>query len=455
MSRRQATRKPVPKLSHEEAIEHLVEYEFGRLSPMMNAAVEAHVRSCPICQRQGLDHAATEKRQIERHIRHLKPARRRLSKRGRFLIVLLLLLVIGQVAVIRISQGGLLGQHGATASATSTPQNSPTATPRALKPTMPFTQSSDGGALAFAPNGKSVVGILDQSGVQTVGSWDVTTGKSLATYAWGGTSAPVAFAWSPDGNLLAAADGANIGVWNVKTQASLWIVTLPGGGNIRIYDSQSGSIVQKPDATTTFANGGLIAWGQTGQTPTTVSGAKPHVSVPGDPQVSLWQSAGTHLFAGSRAGAVTVGYSSSAGAAHEALLNWSPDGRYLIWSTAGQPVSLTAGSTTSATPGSGSGVAVPDQIVGATVNALAHSGKGDALEWFSPDGKLLAQCDRSTAPSADLTIFNRATGQPVFVVSGVCGQLSLGSLSWASTGGAFALSVPHAPAAEYLALPAQ
>lgn len=98
---------------------------------------------------------------------------------------------------------------------------------------------------------------------------------------------------------------------------------------------------------------------------------------------------------------------------------------------------------------------MPDQIVGATVNALAHSGKGDALEWFSPDGKLLAQCDRSTAPSADLTIFNRATGQPVFVVSGVCGQLSLGSLSWASTGGAFALSVPHAPAAEYLALPAQ
>ena len=455
VSRRQATRKPVPKMSHEQAVEHLVEYEFGRLSPMMNAAVEAHVRSCPICQRQGLDHAATEKRQIERHIKHLKPARRRLSKRGRFLIVLLLLLVVGQVAIIRISQGGLLGHHGGTSGATATPQSSPTAAPRALTPGRPFVQSSDGGALAFAPDGKSVVGIMDQNGVQTVGVWDVTSGKSLATYAWGGSSAPVAFAWSPDGTLLAAADGGSIGVWNVKSQASQWLVSLPPAGNIRIYDVPGGanSTPLRPDATKTFANGGLIAWGP--PLNTSVTSAKPYVSGPGDAQVSLWQSAGTHLFAGSNGGPVTIGYSSNAGTAREALLNWSPDGHYLIWATTGQPVKIASGSASSATPGPGSGVAVPDQIVGAAANALAHSGKGDALEWFSPDGQLLAQCDRSGTSSADLTIWNRSASRPVFVVNGVCGQLTLGSLSWAAKGGAFVLSVPHAPVAEYQMTPSQ
>lgn len=456
MSRRQATRKPVPKLSHEQAVEQLVEYEFGRLSPMMNAAVEAHVRSCPICQRQGLDHAATEKRQIERHIRHLKPTRRRLSKRGRVFILLLLLLIIGQIAIIRISQGGLLGRHTGGSTATTTPQASPTASPRVLSAGKQFAQSSDGGALAVAPDGKSVVGIMDQNGVQSVVTWDVTTGKSLATYAWGGTSAPVAFSWSPDGAMLAAADGANIGVWNAKTQAQLWLVPLPAAGNIRIYDTQSGAIAQKPDATATFANGSLISWGP----PLNLSAAaSPHVSAPGDKLVSLWQSSGTHLLTGSNAGSVTIGYSADAtGKAREALLNWSPDGRYLIWATASQPVSMKSGTTAStastATPTSASGVPAADPIVGATAIALGKAGKGDALVWFSPDNKLLAQCDRFGAASQDLTIWNRATGQAVFGVPGVCGQMSLGSLSWASSGQAFALSVPHTQAA-YYPLPAQ
>lgn len=182
VSRRQTKRKPIPKLSHEQAVEQLVEYEFGRLSPTMNAAVEAHVRSCAICQRQGLNHAATEKRQIERHIRHLKPARRRLTKRGRIFILVLLLLVIGQLAVIRISQGGLLGNHDGGTGPTPT-QSLPTATPQALTPTQTFAQSSAGGDLAYSHGGKAVSGIVEQSSSQTAGVWDVRSGKALSTFA--------------------------------------------------------------------------------------------------------------------------------------------------------------------------------------------------------------------------------------------------------------------------------
>lgn len=449
MSRRQAKRKPVPKLSHEQAIEQLVEYEFGRLSPIMSAAVEAHVRSCPICQRQGLNHAVTEKRQIERHIRHLKPARRRLSKRGRLFILVLLLLIIGQLAIIRISQGGLLGKHSGGSTSPTPTSGASTSAPQTLAPTQTFTQSSTGGNLSFSPDGKAVAGIVDQGSGPTVGIWDAGTGKVRATFAWTGSSTPGALAWSPDGKLLVAADGSLIGVWNAQSQTQLWLVSLPSSGNIRIYDSQSGSIVQRPDVASTFANGSVIAWSSSGQLPSTVAGgAQPRITSPGSAQVGLWESSGSHLFPGASGTSVRVGFSAADGAARQALVSWSPDGRYLLWATTSQPVSLSSSST--ATTGASSGIPVPDSIVGAEVGALAQSGKGDALEWFSPDGKLLAQCDRSATSTSALTIWNRATSQPVSVVNGVCGQLSIGSLTWSATSETFALSVAHKPVALYV-----
>lgn len=108
MNRRHADQRSTPKLSHEEAVGQLVEYTFGRLSPRMNAAVEAHVRECQICQRQGLGHAATEKRQMARRIRRLRPGKRRGMSRGtRLLIFLLLLIVIVQVVIIEALRGAL------------------------------------------------------------------------------------------------------------------------------------------------------------------------------------------------------------------------------------------------------------------------------------------------------------------------------------------------------------
>ena len=464
VSRRQATRKAVPKLSHEEAVGHLVEYEFGRLSPMMNAAVEAHVRSCPICQRQGLDHAATEKRQIEKRIRHLKPVRHRMSKRGRIFIVLLLLLVIGQLAIIKISQGGLLGKGVGAASPTGATITA-TPTPRALNAMVSLAQSS-GGSVAFSPDGKSVAGVVPQESALTVGVWDATTGKVSSTFAWDGAAAPGVLAWSPDGTLLAAADGGSVGVWSVSTQQEIWSNTLPTKQNptgeyVRIYAAQSGTRLPEPDPNSSFANGGLIVWSASGGgQPTTnaKAGAHPVITPPGGSQVGLWESSGAHLFLGANKGSVMVGESQADVAGHLALLNWSPDSHDLLWAAVNQPVAIPtgAGATPGATPNASGGLIPPDAIVSNVVGELARASKGnaDALEWFSPDGALLAQCDRSGAGATALQIWNRTTGQPVLAVPGVCAQLSLGSLSWSPNGGLFAVGAPNTPVAVYSTAPA-
>ena len=108
MKRREVDRRPIPRLNHEEAVGYLLEYTFGRLSPRMNAAVEAHVRGCVTCQRQGLSHAATEKRVMDRRLRRIKPGRGRgISRRARALILLLVLIIVLQLLVIEGLRGAL------------------------------------------------------------------------------------------------------------------------------------------------------------------------------------------------------------------------------------------------------------------------------------------------------------------------------------------------------------
>jgi hypothetical protein len=108
VKRREADRRPIPRLTHEEAVGHLLEYTFGRLSPRMNAAVEAHVRGCTICQRQGLSHAATEKREMDRRIRRIRPGRKGgMSRRVRALILVLVVIVLIQLVVIEGLRGAL------------------------------------------------------------------------------------------------------------------------------------------------------------------------------------------------------------------------------------------------------------------------------------------------------------------------------------------------------------
>jgi Putative zinc-finger len=71
------SKRRAPTLSHQAVREHLVDYHFGRLSAQMNDAVERHVRACEICQREGMVHLATQKREAVRKVR------RSLRHRGR------------------------------------------------------------------------------------------------------------------------------------------------------------------------------------------------------------------------------------------------------------------------------------------------------------------------------------------------------------------------------------
>jgi hypothetical protein len=83
-------------------VELLVDYHLGRLDPALNRAIEQHVARCPLCQMQGLAHTGTEKRVIQRRIRKVKPARRQLSRRGRVLIALLVVVVLAQIVVYEL-----------------------------------------------------------------------------------------------------------------------------------------------------------------------------------------------------------------------------------------------------------------------------------------------------------------------------------------------------------------
>jgi hypothetical protein len=84
----------------------MVDYHFGRLSSQMNDAVERHVRSCEICQREGLVHLATQKREAVRTVR------RGLRNRGRGvrlrLIALLAALALLAMILLYASDHGYL-----------------------------------------------------------------------------------------------------------------------------------------------------------------------------------------------------------------------------------------------------------------------------------------------------------------------------------------------------------
>src|SRR5215813_2953405 len=156
-SPRSASRKrSIPVLTHEEATQLLVEYHFGRLPPHLNAAVEAHVRACPSCRRQGIDHAVTEKRVIQRKLRHMRPLRRLLSKRRRPLLLLLMVLIVFQTAVFELvrpdSPLAALLKGGSSATALGSPSPPTTPTGRTLTADHTFDAGSIGiTALALSP----------------------------------------------------------------------------------------------------------------------------------------------------------------------------------------------------------------------------------------------------------------------------------------------------------------
>lgn len=445
MSRRRSQRTTIAALSHDEVVQYLVEYRFGRLSPAMNAAVEAHVRTCRICQRQGLSHAATEKRDIARQIRRVRPGGRRITRRGRNFIVLLALVAIVQLGVYALTRpqgislatlfGGAPG--GARASATATPAH-------VLPVEATFDAASrDTVALAVSPDGKTIAGAMRHGTTPVIVLWSVSGGATKLTLSWSGSAVPGSIAWSPDGQKLAATDGTTVGVWDIPTVALAWTATAPDAPALRTYGAAAGELVQSPSASRAFANGTFLLWAADGQLTSAPAGAAgpSGVVTPGAPLIGLWQSAGSHLY-GDGHGTVLVGVSTADVAQHVSLLAWSPDGRYVLWGAVSQKV---------ASSGASGGSAPPNPMVADAAQAVAQGKADDALIWFSPDNRTLAQCKRATpnTPSADLDIYDIATGNELAALPGICNQLTTSSLAWVGADGRFALAVPGQPITLY------
>jgi hypothetical protein len=449
-------RTSIPTLRHEEAVQYLVDYHFGRLSPSLTKAVEAHVRSCRACQRQGLDHAPTERRVNLRRLRRVRSHKRRISKRGRNVIIFLSLVALLQFAVVKLvlrpgaSILSVLPVGGAHSSAAP----SPTPTPVLLAPRQSFdVTTSQTVALGLSPNGATLATTSAHGGTPSITLWNVATGQRQAMLSWPGTAAPGALAWSPDGHKLVAADGSVIAAWALPSTSPLWTLNLPSGPALRVYDTQAATIVARPDPAAAFAHGTFLLWGANGQLSSAPVGAAGPTGVvaPGTPLVGLWQTNGSHLFAGA-SGSVYVGISSSDVTHHAALLSWSPDGRYVLWGDINQRVALPSGaSTPSATP-TAQGVPPPNAIVGLAADDVAHAGAdADALVWFSPDGRLLIVCDRASG-AAPLEVYDLSASRVVATLPDACSGLTLTSVAWTPATSAFLLARPGQPVGEY-ALP--
>ena len=434
-------------------MDRLVDYHFGRLSPEMNAAVETHVRDCAVCQRQGLVHAPTEKRQIMRRLRRVKPARALVSRRGRTVLLLLIVLLIVQLVVFEIvTQGALFslfsgrashpGASAATAAATA-PAATPT--PAALASSLTFAAASTGTiALAVSPDGKIAASAGPSNSGRAIQLWSVSTGKLVGTLDWPGDAVPGTLAWSADSSRLAAADGGIVVAWTVATGESLWNLQLPVAPAVRVYDVQAGGVIDRPDPAATFANGAARVFGTDGK----LIPAPATAGIPGVGQsaaVGLWQASGSHVFASAK-GSAAIGISADDAAHRLSLLNWSRDDRFLLWATVSQPVAVSADATHGGPPN-----ALAARL--ATAVASAGASSADGLAWFSPDGRDMVICDR-TAAAAPLRVYDIASLRVLATLAGGCDELTTASLAWLPGATSFALAAPGKPIALYPLAPA-
>jgi hypothetical protein len=109
VNRRRKEETRTPRITHDQVVELLVDYHLGRLGPEVNRAIEAHVARCPLCQVQGLVHTGIEKRAVQRRIRRVRPTRRnRISRRGRFVLVFLLMIILLQIALYVMLRANLI-----------------------------------------------------------------------------------------------------------------------------------------------------------------------------------------------------------------------------------------------------------------------------------------------------------------------------------------------------------
>lgn len=445
MLKRGRARSAIPRLRHEQVVESFVDYHFGRLSPEMNTAIERHVRSCSRCKREGLTNAANERKGAIRQLRSVRGGKPVLSRRSRNILIFLTIIIVVQVVIYQVANGRasalltLLSQ-GYIGSASIGGNQTPAVK---LQSTNAFPLVTSGAsAIALSPNDK-LLAVAGGDAQRNVTLWDISTQKVTNTFTWSDKAPPTSIAWSADGARLAAADGAQIMIWDVPSGATLWQLGIPSAPAMRVYDVTQQSIVSRPDPASAF-NSGALAWGADGALVAAPTGALGPigVSTPQAPVVGMWSSAGSHLFAGS-GGKALVGASSTDATRGMALLDWSPGGRYLLWGALSQPIAVGAAqsSNTASHP--------PDNVISALATQIAQAGGGaSALAWFAPIGKQVAICDQRTA-GAHIEIVEIATGHVNFQLDESCDGMTTHSALWSSTGKAFYVVSTKGPVETY------
>lgn len=407
-----------------------MDYHFGRLTPAMNRAVEAHIAACERCKREGLKGAAAQRQAAGRRLRRVRGGKPFIGPRGRIALLTLALLIAIQFVLVAVTRGqaqpllSAFNQWRAPGSAPALDGASSNLTASARLP------APDAGAIALSADGATLA--VAQGGEHpAVTLWNTKSRTRAILIPWTGAEAPATLAWSPDGALLAVSGRSQMMIWSAQSHTVVWQLDLPDGLAARIYDVQQQAVIDRPDPASLFASGPLV-WGADGALSPAPAGANGPTGItsPQTPVVGLWSSEGAHLF-GDGQGAVHLGVSAADIERGDALLNWAPGGRYLLFARLDLPITGSGGLPDGALPNSLTQTLVA-HVLGVSKTANAP-GERDALLWFSPDARHAAVCDR-TQPNTPARMYNVATGAVMATLEIACGGLPSHAAQWSANG---------------------
>jgi hypothetical protein len=447
LRRRLTRRRAVPSvLTHEEALRLLVDYHFNRLPAEASTRVEEHIRSCAACQRAGLGHARTERHHALRQLTSVRPTRRRrLPRISRRALVITGLLCVCTATVLGVltnrlpSTAQLLPGQGALDDQ-ATPPMLTARTPLALRTT-------GAAAVAADPRDHTIAVAGAYGGTPTITLRGAADGQLAPTFAWPGKGVPSMLAWSPSGSALAASDGTVVVVWDVSVPALRWTADSPASTPAAIFAYENGAVASTPDLTTALATSAFLQWGEDGQlVPAPVAAAEPRgAALANGSLVGVWRASGTHfLFQGAE---IVAGPGAEPAKTRRVVLDWSPDGHYLLYSAASQHVEMPDDPTPTTAQ---RGAPPPDAILVRILRHLSAARHGDGFAWFSGDGKRLAVCDRS-ASTAALHVYDLTSSRLIAALPGVCDDLTVSSVAWMSHSYVLLVALPGQPVRPYTA----